>query len=110
MKESYRSMLADLGENVTLRRINVSPTPATDETVLARVKRYEPNELVGGITQADRKVIVMAEDIGAFPVPIKTGGSDKVVVRGRVMNIQEVDDSTCRYGPELIAYLITARG
>lgn len=109
----YRREVSENGETVTLRRINPSPTPSTDKSVLARVVGYAPNELVGGIQQGDRKVIVLAEDVEntGFPVPIKTGGSDKIVLAsGRVLNIQAVDDNTRRVGGILIAYEITARG
>lgn len=97
---------------ITLRRIHLSPTVPTDVTgVLAHVSGYGPEELVGGIQQGDRKVILPAENIGAFPVPFQTGGTDKIVLNdGRVLNIQIVDDRTARIADELIAYKITARG
>jgi hypothetical protein len=108
----YRRQLAAHGEEITLRRINPSPTAATDKTVRARVTGYAPEELIGGITQADRKVILLAEDVetSGFPVPIKSGSSDRVVVRGRQMMIAAVDDSTRRIGSTLIAYEIRATG
>lgn len=108
----YRSQIDEHGETVTLRRVNVSPTPPTDATVKARVVGYRAEELVGGITQGDRKVIVLAEDVetSSFPVPFKTTGSDKVIVRGKTLNIGVVDDSTRRIGGTLIAYEIQARG
>jgi hypothetical protein len=111
-RRDYREMLADVGETVTLRRINPAPTPPTEAQVLARVVGYKPEELVGGIKQGDRHLIVLAEDVEltGFPVPFRTGGTDKVIVRDKVLNIGIVDDSTRRIGGVLIAYDITATG
>jgi hypothetical protein len=77
----------------------------------ARVTGYMPNEIVSGgaVQQGDRKVILLAEDLvaaGTLP-PVK---GDMIVVRGRELNIQSVDDNTRRDGAELIAYVIQARG
>lgn len=112
MQADYRNMLADLGETIIIRRNNPSPAAPTEVTVRARVAGYQPQDLVGGIKQGDRRVIVLALDLDAsgFPLPLKTGGTDKAVVRGRVLNIGVVDDSTRRVGGELLAYEITATG
>lgn len=108
----YRRQVDAHGSTITLRRVNPSPTAPTNVTgVRARVMGYAPEELVGGIKQGDRKVILPSENIGAFPVPFKTGGSDKIVLAdGAVLNIEVVDDQTARISDELIAYKITARG
>lgn len=110
MQDSYRILMDEIGETVTLRRNNPAPAAATEQTVKARVSGYQPEELVGGINQGDRKVIILAEDITTFPVPFKTGGTDKIIVRGKTLNIGVVDDSTRRIGDTLIAYEIRATG
>lgn len=109
-KRMYRRQIDLHGETITLRRVNPSPTAPTDVTLLAKVSGYQPEELVGGITTGDRRVIVLADDIGSFPVPFKTGGTDKVIVRGRTLNIGVVDDSTRRIAGVLIAYDLQCRG
>lgn len=110
-RRDYREMIADVGETITLRRINQSSAP-TEALVLARVVGYRPEELVGGIKQGDRHLIVLAEDVETtgFPVPFLTNGTYKAVVRDKVLNIGIVDDSTRRIGGVLIAYDITATG
>jgi hypothetical protein len=107
----YRVKIAKVGEAITLRRMGPSG-PVNEVTVRARVTGYQPNELVGGIKQGDRRLIILAEDVEAsgFPIPFKTGGIDKAVVRDKVLNIGVVDDSTRRVGGILIAYDITATG
>jgi hypothetical protein len=111
-RRDYREMLADVGETITLRRINAAPAAPTEAQVLARVVGYKPEELVGGIKQGDRHLIVLAEDVEAtgFPVPFLTNGTYKAIVRDKVLNIGIVDDSTRRIGGVLIAYDITATG
>lgn len=110
-RRDYRKAISDVGEIITLRRIVAGGAPIEAE-VRARVTGYQPAELVGGIKQGDRRVIVLAEDVEAtgFPTPFSTGGSDKTVVGGKALNIEVVDDSTRRVGGALIAYDITARG
>ncbi|MGE0290268.1 MAG: hypothetical protein AB7P16_28635 [Bradyrhizobium sp.] len=106
----YRRQIARHGETVTLRRINSSPTAPTNRDVRARVLGYTPDELVGEVQQGDRKIIVLAEDMGSFPVPFRERSTDRVIVRGAELAIQAVDDSTRRVAGELIAYEIRARG
>lgn len=111
IRRDYREALSDVGETIILRRFVAGGLPIEAE-VRARVTGFQEAELVGGVKQGDRRVIVLAEDVEAtgFPVPFSTGGSDKAVVRGKALNIQIVDDSTRRVGGVLIAYDITARG
>jgi hypothetical protein len=111
IRADYREMISDVGETITLRRMSQSGPPA-DFQVLARVTGYQPKELVGGIKQGDRRLIVLAEDVetSGFPLPFKTSGTDKAIVRDKVLNIGIVDDSTRRVGGVLIAYDITATG
>lgn len=107
----YRREIDEHGEAVSLRRVNASPAAPTDVTgVYARVLGYDPDELVGGVQQGDKRIILLAEDIGSFPLPFRERGSDKIVVRGTELTIQAVDDSTRRVAGTLIAYDIRARG
>lgn len=100
-KAMYRRQIAAHGETITLRR-----TGQSDQSVRARVTGYEPEELVGGIQQGDRKVIVLAEDVTGF-TPRK---GDLVILRGAPLSIQAVDDSTRRVAGTLVAYELVARG
>lgn len=110
-RNMYRRLIAS-GEEVRLRRYTGtgSARPFADYRVRAKVSGYDPEQLVGSIQQGDRNIIALADDVFAsqFPVPITT--NDKVIVRGRELAIQAVDDSTRRLGGELIAYEIQARG
>jgi hypothetical protein len=92
--EDARAMTARqmdaFGESVTIRRVNPSPTAATDRTVRAKPRELTPGELTAGIDQRMQVWLVLAEDLEAsgFPLPLKTGGSDKVVSGTRVMNVE----------------------
>jgi hypothetical protein len=92
----WRALLDAYGETVTLQRVT----------------GFAPEELVGGINQGSRKVILLAEDVegSAFPIPIKAGSTDRIVAHGKTLMINDVDTSTARVGETLIAYLITATG
>ncbi len=101
------------GEVVTVRRI-VANAPAIEAKARARISGYQPDELTGGIQQGDRKVLLSHEDLAAqgFPVPVRT--NDKIILirfgGNRVLNVQDVDDSTHRDAGNLAAYLIRATG
>ena len=111
-KRSHRRMLNQVGEDVTFRRYTGSGAsrPYFDATAKARVMEFDAAELVGGIIQGDRKLIVLAQDLfdAQWPVPPVKG--DKAIVRGRVLNIEAVDDNTRRIAGELVAYEIVVRG
>ena len=104
--------LIQSGEEIKLRRYTGTGTsrPFADYVLRAKVAGYTPEELVGNIQQGDRNIIALAEDVfnAQFPVPITP--NDKVIVRGRELDIKAVDDSTRRIGGELIAYQIQACG
>lgn len=107
-RASYADAIAAVGETVTLRRGTTAPF--TDADARARVRGYEPQELIGTITVGDREIIVLAADLEAagWPVPPKT--TDKVIVRGKQLSIKAADDSTVRVAGVIVAYLLTASG
>jgi hypothetical protein len=111
-RSTYRRMMTLVGETVVIRRYTGTGAnrPRFDAEVIARVTDYEPSELVGTIIQGDRKVIVLAEDLTSaqFPTPIKKG--DKVVARGKELNIEAPDDNSRRIQGELIAWELQVRG
>lgn len=112
-KASHRRMMRVAGETITIRRYTApsgTPRPSVTQDVTARVTGYAPNELVGGIAQGDRRLVVLADDLatGAVTLPLKKG--DKAVVRGKELNIEAVDDSTRRVSGVLIALELQVRG
>lgn len=99
---SLDAMLATYGAPAIVRRITWvgSTSTAHDVTVQAVVRGYEPTELVGGIVQGDSRAILSPTSIIAagwpgVPPAAGTDGrvpiiGDKLVVAGRVRNIQAV--------------------
>jgi hypothetical protein len=81
--------------------------------VRGRVFNYDPNEVVGGITQSDRKAIVYADDVTWTPklrkgdrlrYPVEDGGT-------KLLNIETVDDATARVaGEQLVLYKLRLTG
>ncbi len=108
----YRDQMNLHGETIAIRRYDGIGAGRThvDRNCRARVLGYTPAELVGTITQGDRKIVALAEDFeGESPVFTVAKG-DKVIVRGSELAILAVDTSTRRIGSVLIAYEIQARG
>lgn len=107
-RSDWREFIDAYGETLTLARTS----PTVSKTVRGRVVGYSPEELIGGITQGSRRVVILAEDVesSGFPTPIRARGTDRLVVHGRPMIIETVDTNTARIGDTLIAYLITATG
>jgi hypothetical protein len=106
---SLRSFLQEVGEDVIVRRYSgTGPTrTVTERTTRARVKGYQPNELVGAIVQGDRKVIMLVDALADL-LPLST--ADKLVIRGREVAIKGVDDSTRRIGGTLIGLDLQVAG
>lgn len=82
------------------------------EPIMARPVDFNPDDLVGGIVQGDRNVIVLAEDVlrSGIPLPIVIGANTKIVIRGKELTIKEIDDNTRRLAGELIAYEMVVGG
>ena len=91
--------IAKKGQPVQFQRTVVNASPIVIET-RAFVRGYRPNELVGGITQADSQAILSPDDFvaaGLDPLPRK---GDKLVIAGR-LRIIEVANLT-RVGTEVV--------
>lgn len=109
----YRRQLEQHGETIAIRRYSGTGTGRThsDKEALARVVGYGPSELVGGITQGDRRVIVLAEDLEGYSPPFVMTKSDKIYsARFGELQIIGLDDSTRRIDDVLVAYELQCRG
>lgn len=108
---SYRRQIEKHGEPITLRRVLLRPTPDADLAVKARVLRQgKPDDLANTVSQSDRVIVVMAEDIAASEWPGPPVKGDKIFLRGRALTITAVDDDKRRVAGVLIAYELTANG
>lgn len=112
VRQSYREAMDAAGETISIRRFTGTGVGRThiDTDARARVTGYQERELVGTINQGDRKIIMLVDDLidAGFAVPVTP--NDKVILRGSMISIVSVDDSTRRIQGELIAYEIQARG
>ncbi len=99
---------------VLLRRLAGTGEAVAEVAVRARVTGYEPRDLVGDVRQGDRRVLLLAEDIGAFPVPVEVRGRDRIVLSTaageQMMMIEALDDQSRRLDGVLLAYEIRVRG
>jgi hypothetical protein len=111
-RQGYRDALDVAGEVITVRRYTgtgVTRVPV-DTDVRARVTGFQERELVGTVQQGDRRIIMLLEDLIAAGFAVPVTANDKIVLRGTMIAIVSVDDSTRRVMGELIAYEILARG
>jgi hypothetical protein len=80
-------MLRQYGSAVTLRRLTTGAP--VDVVCMARVDQFQPQEMVGGITQGDRKVILSNDEIAAksWPGPPRKG-DQLITPGGRTTTVQ----------------------
>ena len=108
-RDRLRRSLERVGEEVTLRRYTAGV--ATDyDAIKARGKTYQPDELTGGMVQGERWLLLSGEDVEASGITLPLKKGDKVVLRGRELNIEHADDSTRRIAGVLIGIEIIAKG
>lgn len=106
IKAEYLAALDEVGETITIRRFTgTGPNrPKFDVEVRARVMGYQPNEMVAGIAQADRKAIVLHEDLIAAGFALPITNADFAVVQGKQHAIRVPDNATRRVAGATIAY------
>ena len=109
LRAVYRRHLEAHGETVSLVRGFGGVAPTTVANLLARVMGYSPEELVGGIAEGERKVILLAEDLAATAIPTPAR-NDRVVWNGKTLNVVAVDDATRRVAGETIAFELRVAG
>lgn len=83
--------LRDAGQPVTMRRLTLGPTGLQvhfDVEMRANVRPVKPEQLIAGIDQAQRRVILSPTGLAGFPAPIRK--NDKCVIDGVVTNVEFV--------------------
>jgi hypothetical protein len=105
--DTLRRAIARDGGPLTLRRVATGQVPV-DVAVRGLVRDYRPDELVGNISQGDRRVTLGNAEIAAagWPLPIRKG--DQVLDEGRVYTVQSCN--TLRLRGEVARHEIVARG
>ena len=82
--------IARHGQAVTLRRMSAGVT--VELNCRAFVRDYRPDELIGGVVQGDTSVVISPSQLAGTAFenspPVQ---NDKVVIGGRVRNIQLAD-------------------
>lgn len=107
---TYSREFEQRGEVVTLRRTG---SPNIERGGIRAIPiGYSPEELVAGISQGERRLLLSNDDIVAsgFPLPLKENSSDSIIMRGRKLTIAAIDDSTHRIAGDLAAYQVQVKG
>lgn len=106
LKRSYGNWILKRGVSIEIRRVTgAAPNSvAISKSVLAIVQNFLPDSFAvarqgysgpGAISQGDRRIIVMADDLAAtgFPLPIKK--NDTVILdTGDKLNVTQADAQT----------------
>jgi hypothetical protein len=106
---SYRRFLTD--RFTVIRKVQGSTVDAVNVTnVQGRVMKYTKPRAENDNTQGWQEAVVLAQDLidKGFPVPMKTG--DLILVQGRTLKVDGVDQNTRKVGQTLIAYQCICRG
>lgn len=87
--QEIAAALAIYGSPMTLRRL-----PSTDVTVQGTVRGYVVSEIIGGIKQGDRQVVISSAEIRAAAWPGPPRGGDQMIIGGRLFQIVGADPCT----------------
>lgn len=102
-----RRMVAAYQRQLTGLRITLKRDGKQNCDARARVVGFSEAEIVGGIQEGQRKLIIFAPDI-PWPEPLREG--DLAVVGDLELYINTVDDQKRRVDGYLMAYEATASG
>lgn len=105
IKAAYARALGDF-ETILIRRYTgTGPNrPRFDVPCRARVTGFAPQEMIAGIQQADRKAVVLHDDLIAAGFALPITNADFAVVQGKQHAIRVPDNATRRVAGVTIAY------
>lgn len=107
---AWKRMMMTAGEAATLRRV-VSGVN-TDATVYVKSIRVpirdSADEMEGQTYATSRRYLVLAADVGTWPLPIKR--NDQLIVDGVTLSIEKVDKAARRYSGLQMAYEVEVYG
>lgn len=109
-RSTYRR---NLTHQVAIRRFTGPAGPNrtfADTPCRARVRGAAAGALIGDVMTFDFLAVILVEDLvaGGFTLPITTG--DKLIFGTRELAINFPDNATRAVGPDLIAYVLHAKG
>ncbi len=111
VSSSISGALQRFGRPMVLRRQTLGPgglQVPLDVTVYGRAKNYDPAELIGGIAQGDSEITFTNAEIAAAQWPGPPRQNDKIVVDGKVRNVEGVEPKYL--GSEVLVYVCRVRG
>ncbi|GLK78035.1 hypothetical protein GCM10008171_32890 [Methylopila jiangsuensis] len=107
-KRDLRGSLTRVGGPVTLRR-GAGPD-APEVTFKARMTGARAVEGPAGTVSHEHTVILHADDLEGFPLPIRAKAQDAIWQDGRRFTVQQVDDQKRRVAGVLIGVELVVRG
>lgn len=105
---SYANALTDSVSISGKRGIGTAKTYSA-ANVRARIRGYQPRDIVGTIMQGDQEAILLKADLDAQGYPVPERG-DRMVCGGITSVVQFCDANTRRVNGTVIAYVCQVRG
>jgi len=93
----------DIGQPITfLKNTGIAFDPYAARIVIIA---YNPNEMIGTVTQTDLRGYLLAADFTAGAIPVPTQG-DRVTLSGKTYAILDVDANTQMISGTLLAWIV----
>ena len=108
VRASIAAGIRRVGVKIHLRRVTGTHGTKIEARPWAVTRGYNPEELVGGVEQGDRLVLLEAETLAVRHWPAPPVPGDEIVIAGRTASVEAVD--THRMGETDIRYLMQVRG
>jgi len=106
--ERIRSAIERRGQSLLLRRVTGTQQVSVDVAVKGMVRGYHAQELIGGIIQGDREVIISNKEIADRQWGGPPRKDDRVQIAGKFVNVQAVDTVYLR--DEIAQHVLSVRG
>lgn len=112
IRASHRRVMDAQGERVIIRSGPIANYQGAlpEGPTRARILTYSPEEIAAGITAANRKAILLHEDLAATPFPTGPVKGMRLIWNGRTLIIANVDNGTRRLQGVPIAYICEVSG
>ena len=107
--DAYRRFMAGAAQTVTVKRSTGAGVLIASVTCAARISGFSGSDVTGSTQQGVRNIIVLADDLGGFPLPFVIN-QDRIVWNGRTLVVKVVDDATRQVQGVIVAYVLTVEG
>lgn len=88
----------------------IQSRPFVEGEVRGRIRKYEPQEIVGEVQQGDLKAVISATDYEGHGFPGLLRKGDRIIRGREEWQVMAADPETRRLGGTIVAYELRLRG